>query len=61
MKRRQVGVIAVLLLLVLMVPMVTSTVHAFNKNGPTPIPGELIPFPGHSKIHHHMAPVGKSR
>lgn len=58
--KRRLGVLVVLLLLVLLVPLVTSTVNAFNKNGPTPIPGDLIPFPGHKHVHHPAVPAGKS-
>jgi hypothetical protein len=53
MKKHYMLVFGVLLFLVLIVPLVTSNVQAFNKNGPSPIPGDLIPFPGmaHDKKH----------
>ena len=35
--------------LVLMVPLMINEAQAYNKNGPTHIPGNLIPFP--TKIH----------
>ncbi len=31
--------------LMIMVPMMVIDAQAFNKHGPTPIPGNLIPFP----------------
>lgn len=53
MKKQYLLVFGMLFFLVLMVPLMTSSVQAFNKHGPTPIPGNLIPFPGmgHDKNH----------
>lgn len=58
MKKHHVLVFGILLFLVLMVPVMTHNVQAFNKNGPTPIPGNLIPFPGmmHDKNHDLKTP-----
>jgi len=59
MKKRYAFVFGVLILLVILVPMMTTSVQAFNKHGPTPIPGNLIPFPGmgHDKSHDKNHPV----
>ena len=66
MKKHHVLVFGILLSLILIVPLVTSSVQAFNKNGPIPIPGDLIPFPGmahdkkhDSKIHSIIVPAKK--
>ena len=46
MKKQHVFVFGIMIFLVLMVPLVINDAQAFNKHGPTPIPGNLIPFPG---------------
>ena len=52
MKKLHVFVFSMMILLVLMIPLMNS-IQAFSKIGPTPIPGNLIPFPsvGHDKNH----------
>lgn len=49
MKKQHVLVFGTMIFLVLMVPLVINDAQAFNKHGPTPIPGNLIPF--HTKTH----------
>ncbi|HXU95643.1 MAG TPA: hypothetical protein VFP45_04315 [Candidatus Nitrosotalea sp.] len=55
MKKRYALIFGMLIFLVLLVPLMTTSVQAFNKHGPSPIPGNLIPFPGmgHDKNHSH--------
>ena len=61
MKRHTVLILGmVVIFMILLVPIATNTVQAFSKHGPYPIPGELIPFPGHPHGHNHIrvsAPV----
>ena len=58
MKKHNMLVFGVLLFLVMIMPLMTSNVQAFNKHGPSPIPGNLIPFPGmiHDKNHDSKIP-----
>ncbi|CUR52277.1 exported protein of unknown function [Nitrosotalea devaniterrae] len=53
MKKHHLFVFGILIFLVLMVPLMTSSVQAYNKHGPSPIPGNLIPFPGTNHDKHH--------
>ena len=52
MNKQHVLVFGVMIFLVLMVPLVINDAQAFNKHGPSPIPGNLIPFPAKTHYKH---------
>jgi hypothetical protein len=57
--------IALLFSVLLIVVMADSPVHAFNKNGPIPIPGDLIfhekAFGSHPMINHSVNATQKAK
>lgn len=59
MKKQHVLIFGMMIFLVIMVPLVINDAQAFNKHGPTPIPGNLIPFPTktHDKQDSTIPPV----
>lgn len=59
MNKQHVLVFCMVTLLVLMVPLMINDAQAFNKHGPSPIPGNLIPFPAktHDKHDSTIPPV----
>ena len=59
MNKQHVLVFCMVTLLVLLVPLMITDAQAFNKHGPSPIPGNLIPFPtkSHDKHDSTISPV----
>ncbi len=59
MKRHNVLILGIVIFMILLVPMALNAVQALSSNpGPIPIPGDLIPFPGHphGPKHIHVFP-----
>lgn len=53
MKRNSVFIFGMLIFLILILPLMTNSILGFNKIGPTPIPGNLVPFPSASNDKSH--------
>ncbi len=64
MKKHNRLIFGLMIFMILLIPMATNTVQASSKHGPSPIPAELIPFPGHPhgsghiRVNPPVAPVG---